>query len=145
MVHTSFNLAYCIVCWWRFYDFGWLSIGEKNGFGNLYWTPHIDTIRCTGKFSEKPVIILLFIAKVVAFLKVLFIYVFNSLDNFFHPAFEIGLTLKLHFFRIFIHLSIKVLHFLVTVGLFVREFFLGSSKFYHISHIWVQTINFDIA
>ena len=82
-------------------------------------------------------IVLLFIAKVVAFIEILLIYVFNSLDYLFDTTFEIGLTLKLHFFRIFIHLCVEVLHLLVTVGLFGREFLLGSFKFYQISNIWV--------
>ena len=73
MTHATFNLAYGVVFRGGSDDFDWFSISEKNGFRNLDRTSHISTIKCAGEFREKPVIILLFIAKVITLFEILLI------------------------------------------------------------------------
>ena len=143
MTHTILDLVYSAIIGWSSKDLDRFSAAEKHGFGNLYRTTQISTIKSSGEFNQKPAVILLLVAIVVAFLESLRISVLYPLHYLQTAAFKFHTFLLFHFLGVLVHSAIELFHLFVTVDLLCHKFFLSRFEFHYISYMWVQAIGFD--
>ena len=136
-------MVYCSILGRCSKDLYWFSTTEKNCFRNLDRTAHIGTIVSSSEFNQKPAVILLLVAKVVAFLESLRICVFNTLHYFLYATLKFHTFLLFHFLSMFVHSAVEFFHLFVTVDLLFHEFFLSCFEFHNILYMRVQAISFD--
>ena len=80
------NLIDTVIFFSSLNHFACLSAYEKNRLRDVDRTAHIGTVWSSSKFLNEPAVILFFINKVVSFLELHRVVIFDSLD-FFHDAF----------------------------------------------------------
>ena len=143
MTHTIFDLVYSAIIGWCSEDLDRFSAAKKHGFGNLYRTTQICAIKSSGEFNQKPAVILLLVAIMVAFLESLRISVLYPLHYLQTAAFKFHTFLLFHFLGVLVHSAVELFHLFITMDLLCHKFFLSRFEFHNISYMWVQAIGFD--
>ena len=64
-----FDHINAVVIWGSFNDFSWFTICKDDGLRDFERTAHVGAIGSASKFLDEPIIVLLFICKVVAFVE----------------------------------------------------------------------------